>query len=776
MTSLLGPRRVPVALLALVTMLVVATCVACTQSRAPRAAPASPVAPAVAVPTSAAKPERTPPVAAPRRPVVHSYFGTAVTDDYEWLEDGASDEVRAFTTAQNALARTSLDAIPERPAVHERVAALLSATSPDWLGIQYAGGRLFALKEAPPKQQRMLVVLSKDADPATERVVLDPNTLDPSGKTAIDFFVPSADGRIVAVSLSKGGTESGDLHLLENGGGAGGAWRDRDETIARVNGGTAGGSVAWNADGTGFHYTRYPRVGERDAADLDFYQQVYFHKLGTKDSADVLALGKDFPRIAEVLLARSDDGQRILAHVSNGDGGEVEHHIYDGGRWARLSRFEDEIAAAAFGPDGKVYAVARSGAPRGKVVVFAPPFGAAAPTEVLPEGDAVIEDVIVTKNALYAVESADGPSRVRRVPLLAAAEPLAREASTKKGAGLGKQKPAVTIAPGSRGHAAALLPVPAVSSVTGVLRIGDDLMFRVESYVEAPTWMLYRSAEHRVIPTALRKKPAYDMRDVEVVRETCVSKDGTHVPMSVLRVRGAKQDGTLPAYLTGYGGFGITIRPRMRGTYRVWLDRGGVVAEANLRGGGERGEAWHRAGNLTKKQNVFDDFAACAQALFDLGYTKPERLAISGRSNGGLLMGAALVQHPSMFRAVASGVGIYDMLRSELSSNGAFNVTEYGSVKDEAQFRALRAYSPLHNVKQDTPYPAVLFVTGANDSRVDPYHSRKMAARLQSATSSGRPILLRASGDTGHGMGTPLAAEIEETTDVLAFLLHEVGP
>jgi prolyl oligopeptidase len=207
----------------------------------------------------------------------------------------------------------------------------------------------------------------------------------------------------------------------------------------------------------------------------------------------------------------------------------------------------------------------------------------------------------------------------------------------------------------------------------------------------------------------------------------------------------------------------------------VWLEQGGVFAEANLRGGGEWGEAWHAAGKLVNKQNVFDDFHACAKTLVDLGYTKPERLAITGRSNGGLLMGAALVQHPEMYRAVVSAVGIYDMLKVETTPNGAFNVTEYGTVKNEAQLRAMLAYSPLHNVKDDVAYPAALFTTGANDPRVDPYHSRKMVARLQAATSSDRPILLVASEGTGHGMGTPLSAEIEETTDMLAFLLHELG-
>lgn len=739
---------------------------------------------------------RTPPVPAPPRPVVHEYFGTRVTDAYQWLEDGSSAEVKDFTDAQNALARATLDALPERAAVRARVSSILSSTSPDWLVADYAGGRLFALKSAPPRQQAILVDLgpvgaSNVPDAARERVIVDPNALDPSGKTTIDFFVPSPDGRTIAVSLSKDGTESGDLHLFDVA-----TAKERSETtIARVNGGTAGGSVAWNAEGNGFFYTRYPRSGERPEADLDFYQQVWFHKVGTPESSDVYVLGKDFPRIAETELTRSGDGKRILAHVSNGDGGEVEHHVFEGGRWHRLTRFSDEVTAATFGPDGKIYAVSRRGAPRGRVIAFAPPYDRApSVVDVLPEGDAVVEALQVTKSAMYVIEIADGPSRVRRFPLGVRPEPLAREPRTSKPAKGAKPtkgvKPAKgarprppsppptpppTIAVGERGHAAAVLPLPPVSSITGTIKIGDDLLLRVESFVEPPRWLLYRAGEHRLLPTPLAKKAAYDMSDVEVVRESCVSKDGTSVPLSVLRRRGATLDGSLPAYLTGYGGFGVTLKPRMRAAYRVWLESGGVVAEANLRGGGERGDAWHRAGNLANKQNVFDDFAACARSLVELGYTKPERLAIAGRSNGGLLMGASLVQHPEMFRAVAAAVGIYDMLRTELSPNGAFNVTEYGSVTDEALFRALLAYSPFHNVKDGVAYPAVLFTTGANDPRVDPYHSRKMTARLQAATSSDRPVLLRASSDTGHGMGTPLAAEIEEMTDVLSFLLHEVG-
>ena len=741
--------------------------------------PVTPPRPAGAEPTPL--PKRVPVVAAAKKPVTHTFFDVQVTDDYEWLEDASSPETRAFVDAENALAREKLDALPERAAVKARISAIYTAAAADWFDVVNEGGKLFALKDAPPKQQRMLVELGTKAsdlapDKLQEKVLVDPNAMDASGKTAIDWFVPSPDARTLAVSLSTGGSESGDVHLFDVATG-----KEKNETIARVNGGTAGGSLAWNADGTGFWYTRYPHKGERPDPDLDFYQQVYFHKLGTPEASDTYAMGKELPRIAEIALVRSDDGKRIVARVENGDGGEVEHHVLAdttkaNAPWTRLSKFEDGMSAVAFGPEGKVYVVARKDAPKGKVVAFAPPYDKA-PLEVVPEGDGVISDLVVTKDALYTLEIVDGPSRMRRVPLGGKAEPLAQNPKPRtKGKPVAVAAP-VSVPPGTRGIAAAVLPLPPVSSVTGVTRLGEDLLLRVESYVEPPRWAIYKASEHRLTPTALLKKAPYDMNDVEVVRESCVSKDGTRVPMSVLKKRGfvPGKSEPAPAYVTGYGGFGVTIKPRMRATYRVWLDAGGVVAETNLRGGGERGEAWHKAGSLTNKQNVFDDFAACAKTLVDLGYTTSQQLAISGRSNGGLLMGAELTQHPELFRAVASGVGIYDMLRTELSPNGAFNVTEYGSVKNEEQFRALKRYSPFHNVKDDTAYPAVLFTTAANDPRVDPYHSRKMTARLQAATSSDRPILLRVAMDGGHGLSNPVSVEIEETSDLLAFLMHEVG-
>jgi prolyl oligopeptidase len=253
-----------------------------------------------------------------------------------------------------------------------------------------------------------------------------------------------------------------------------------------------------------------------------------------------------------------------------------------------------------------------------------------------------------------------------------------------------------------------------------------------------------------------------------------VSKDGTRVPLNIISRKGTRLDGNNPTVLYGYGGYNVSLTPAFQRRNRIWFDAGGIYVEANLRGGGEYGDEWHNAGKLTRKQNVFDDLAACAQYLIAKRYTSPSKLAIEGGSNGGLLMGAALTQHPELFRAVVSYAGWYDMLRVEASPNGVFNIPELGTVKDLEQFRALYAYSPYHRVKDGTAYPAVLFITGDNDGRVDPMHSRKMTARLQAATSSGLPILLRTSAATGHGAGSAVDARISQETDFFVFLFDQL--
>jgi prolyl oligopeptidase len=265
-----------------------------------------------------------------------------------------------------------------------------------------------------------------------------------------------------------------------------------------------------------------------------------------------------------------------------------------------------------------------------------------------------------------------------------------------------------------------------------------------------------------------------DFSDVKVVREFATSPDGTKVPVSIMIPKGAKLDGKSPCWVTGYGGYGMNIEPEFDSSRRVLFDRGFVIAVANLRGGGEYGEAWHTGGNLTRKQNVFDDFAAVLRHLIDRGYTSRQKLAVEGASNGGLLMGATLTQHPDLMKCVVSRVGIYDMLRSELEPNGAFNIPEFGTVANPAQFEALHAYSPYHRVKDGTKYPPVLMTTGANDLRVNPQHSRKMTARLQAADPDA-VVLLRTSENSGHGLDTALSERIEEETDVYAFVFWQLG-
>ena len=320
------------------------------------------------------------------------------------------------------------------------------------------------------------------------------------------------------------------------------------------------------------------------------------------------------------------------------------------------------------------------------------------------------------------------------------------------------------------------VPVEPVSDVGQVIRIqGDEILFRSESFITPPAWYKYNPAKEKTSKTRLFVTSAADFSDCEVVREFATSKDGTKIPLNIIRRKDTKLDGSNPVLATGYGGYGISLKPYFRIRRRIWLEQGGVIAVANLRGGGEYGEEWHKAGNLTRKQNVFDDFVACAQHLIQENYTNPSLLAVEGGSNGGLLMGAALTQHPELFRAVVSHVGVYDMIRVELDPNGAFNVTEFGTIKDPEQFRALHAYSPYHRVVDGTPYPSVFLPAGQNDGRVNPAQTRKMAARLQQATSSNRPILLRSSSSSGHGVDTALNEQIALDADVFAFLFDQLG-
>ncbi len=729
------PRRIELAFpLGVAVWAVLATGAAGAPAASPSGAPVA--SPAASLPAS------------PRHPVPNTYHGVTVEDEYRWLENGADDEVRTWSDGQNGAARVWLDAVPERGAILERVTQLTQSIAPLYFSLRHRSGTFFALKEQPPKQQALLVTLSSVEDTTSERVLVDPNVIDPTGVTSIDFYVPSLDGSKVAVSMSKHGTEDGTVSVWDVRSG-----ERLPDMVPGVNGGTAGGSVAWTADGAGFWRTRYPQKGERPDEDLMFYEQVHFHRLGTAATADTLVLGPGLPKIAEIFLESSKDGRFVLANILNGDGGEHAFHLAGpDGAFRPITRFEDEVVEASFGSDA-LYLLSRKGAPNGRTLrlplaeAMAAPGPAAALARALPivaEGATAIDGFVVTENRIYVADIVGGPNEVRIF--------------TTGGQPLGN------------------VPLPPVVAVNGLLETeGDEILVYTESFTETDRWWRFDPGAGRLEPTALVLRSPATFDDTEVRREFATSKDGTKIPLSVLFRRGTALDGSAPALLYGYGGYGISMKPSFAPARRLWIEPGGIYAVANIRGGGEYGEAWHRAGHLTRKQNCFDDFAASASHLIERKYASPNRLAIQGGSNGGLLMGAMITQHPEKFRAVVSQVGLYDMLRVELSPNGLFNTTEFGTVQDPEQFRALYAYSPYHNVRAGTDYPAVLFTTGANDPRVDPMHSRKMTAALQAASTSGAPILLRTSATTGHGMGTPLSAKNELTADVYAFLFRTRG-
>jgi prolyl oligopeptidase len=701
---------------------------------------------ALLCPLGGAKDAGAPPTA--QHDVVDTYYDTAVTDAYRWLEDAHDRKVRDWSLAQDRRTRRYLDGLPARKRIYDRLYRDASAVAPYFHALRAAGNRLFALYNKPPQQQAMIALLGSDADPAKARVVVDPNKINPKGTTAIDWFVPSPDGRLVAVSMSDNGSEDGTLHVFEVATG-----RELPDIIPRVQYPTGGGSLAWRADGKGFWYTRYPGP-ERPAQEQHFFQQVYFHVLGERPARDAYVIGKDFPKIAEISLDNAAHPSVLVVTVANGDGGEFAHYALTGQDHAvQLTRFEDKVVYATVGADDNVYLVSRQGAPRGRLLRLRldDPVLAHA-REIVPQSDAVIEGqgefigppVVVTARALYVREQVGGPSRVAIF--------------------------------GHDGRTMGALPLPDPAAVSQVVALGDGtLLYEVATYLRPTYYSRYDEAAGKAADTRLSQKSPVSFDDAEVVREFATSADGTKVPLNIVRRKGTVLDGSHPVLLYGYGGFSISEEPGFLGAgTRLWLDAGGIFVDANLRGGGEYGEQWHADGALTKKQNVFDDFAAAARYLVDQKYTTPAQLAILGGSNGGLLMGAALTQHPEMFRAVVSEVGIYDMLRVELDPNGLFNTAEYGSVKDRAQFKALYAYSPYHHVVDGTHYPAILMATGETDGRVNPAHSRKMIARLQAATAGG-PVYLSINLHAGHGIGSALSIRVGQEADEYAFLLDQLG-
>ncbi len=671
-------------------------------------------------------------------PVVNRLHGVDVSDPYRWLEASESAEVREWIAAQNQFCRAALDGLPGRAAIHRRLGELLSVGTISAPAVR--GRRYFYTKRDGKQNQPIL--LARDGVRGDDRVLIDPNTLSADGTVALDWWSPSRDGRRLAYGTSESGSEKSTLRVLDV---------ETGTLLGDTIPFTRACSVAWQPDGSGFYYTRYPTPGSVPAGEENYHRHVFFHSLGTDAAGDPEIFGRgrapsDWPN-----LDVSPDGRWLVVNVHQG-WSKSEVYLRD------LSRPDGEFVAVVEGVDAlfngdmqndRLYLHTNWGAPRYRVFAVDPKHSARdAWRELIGERDSVLENIAVIGGRLVAHSLRDASSCLETFSLD------------------GKLERAIE------------MPTLGTLSGLGGEWDGDEGFFGFTSFAVPPA--VYRIGLEANRPASESQLWEQVTAPIEpsqfaIQRVRAKSRDGTAVPMFLLHRTGLKIDGNCPTVLYGYGGFNNSLTPTFYANLPLWLERGGVFVVANLRGGGEFGEGWHQAGMLGNKQNVFDDFIAAAEWLIENRFTNRDRLAISGGSNGGLLVGAALTQRPDLFRAVVCRVPLLDMIRYHQFRIAKLWIPEYGSSDDPEQFQWLRAYSPYHRVRDGASYPAVLLTTAESDSRVDPMHALKMAARLQAASSSDRPILLRVESKAGHGAGKPLAKTVEEQTDVWSFLCWQLG-
>jgi prolyl oligopeptidase len=673
----------------------------------------------------------TPPPAR-REEVVDVLHGVAVADPYRWLEDGDDDEVRRWVDGQNGYTRAALNARPDRPVWHERLVGLMQL--PVVMEAQVRGDDLFCL-ERPAGAEQFLLTRRSAVDPSAAPVVLlDPGAGVADAANAIDWFEASADGALIAVGTSEGGTEYSVLHVLAAADG-----RDLGEAIPN----TRACSVAWEPDGSGFAYTRYP-------AGDEYHRTVHHHRLGDdwRDDPVVWAEHPDPQAWPDVVM--SPDGRWLLVEVLVG-WAQYDVHLHDrqSDQWSTVIEGVEATSEFVFAADGEsLVGVTTLDAPKGRLVRV--PFGVTDPGSwetLVPEGDGVLARATVCGTDVLLVSTQRAVDRILRFG-----------------------------ADGSpRGQVDGLGDVIAVAGLTADRDTGRA--FAVVDSFDAPT-SLWRVAPEA---SAARWFPAeHEVSAVPaltVSQVTYASADGTEIGLFLIHRDDVRPGPDVPLILNGYGGFAISETPVWSPQIGAWCAAGGGYAIAGLRGGLEEGEVWHHAGRRERKQNVFDDFHAAADWLVDQGLVARDRLAILGRSNGGLLVGAALTQRPDLCRAVWCGVPLLDMVRFPQFLIARLWTDEYGDPDVAEEFGWLHAYSPYHHVVDGTAYPATLFSTAEGDSRVDPLHARKMAALLQAASvgQDERPILLNQEGRAGHGVGKPVAKRADELADGLTFLAWQVG-
>ncbi len=662
--------------------------------------------------------------------------GIAVADPYRWLEaDGA--DTRAWTAAQNARTSALLERLPGRADLHRSLTRLLRSGSS--VACRVAGQRVFSLERWGSYDQAVLVVRA-DRVPSAFDVVVDPVELTGDATAAIDWYHPSPDGRLVAYGLSIGGDEHSTLYVFDVD--AGVHARDRIPH-------TRAASVAWAPEGDAFAYTRYPDPSEVEPVDAQYWRKVYWHRLGEPWEKDELIWGDLPDKTAWPNVTISKDGRWLLVHLSLG-WSRIDIHLLDLSTGSRTVLIEGIDAVSSLEIVGRhVIGLTTLGADRGRVVraPLAQAWHANWET-IVAESDRVIDAVAATSQSLLVLSSESAVSRLDRY--------------------------------GHDGGGHEPVALPEMGSLAGLSASPDhDLAFFSFTSFATPaaTWRWTRTEIEEWSRLGVADSSDSGPRGNYVVQQVRYpSTDGTEVPMFLVYAAGTQPGPDTPCVLTGYGGFSISLGPTYSAAVVAVCDAGGIYAVANIRGGAEEGEAWHRAGMREHKQQSFDDFSAAADWLVDEGFTSRHRLAIRGGSNGGLLVGAAMTQRPDLCRAVQIAVPLLDMVRYHRFLIARLWIPEYGDPDLAEEFAWLHAYSPYHRVVDGTCYPATLLTSAEGDSRVDPLHARKMAARLQAATScpTERPILLRQESRAGHGQGKPVSKQADELADALGFLLWQI--
>ena len=679
---------------------------------------------------------------APVAVVEDTYFGETLRDPYRWMENDKDPDWLPFLKGQNAHARALLDAIPGREALGARIEALSGDTAVT-ARVQRAGGRLFFQQRPAGADNYKLFVRGDGA----ETVLIDPTAMKVAGggHISLDWWRASPDGRRLVYGLSANGSEDSVLHVITVPDG-----NDLPETIAN----TQDASPQWLDDSSGFFYNQL--TGKVDTPERFLDSQARFHRLGTDPAADPILMKRGlaadvaydkiqtpvigtFPGADHAVLFLADvrpETRLFIAPVADALAGRA--------RWVPIADFSDEITDIDI--DGAdIFLLANHGTPRGRILktsVGAPSLANA--VEVVPQGPVVIESFSRAKDGLYLKMMDGGVSRLRRL--------------------------------GPGGHVAEVaLPFDGTIGQVSATRAETGALFSYTGWLTpAATWSVNQDlavADTRITPT-----PAIDVSPYETLRGFATAKDGVKIPYSLIYRKGLKRDGTTPAWISAYGSYGAAAyTPSFAGRILALIDAGFIVGYANVRGGGEYGRAWHKAGQLANKPNTWRDLIAVCETLCADGWTSSSRLAIGGRSAGGITVGRAMTERPDLFAAVIDGVGWSNPLRYASEQNGFGEEPEWGVISDPAGYRALKSIDSYQHVVDGAPYPAVLLTTGVTDPRVAPFHAGKMTARLQAATSSKRPIVLRVDFDAGHGVGSTRGQQDREAVDTYAFLLWRTG-